>query len=364
MVTEEFKQLRLATFRSIRPGEIVYFLPEGEAAAPGLPEALADNKYNYTVRIVTSPHKAFNHKAIIKEICLMVPEQVQMRIAPIPPRFASKTTKAISYLFSESDDIFDPREERVVMMDLKRYSESSGEIMYSAVEFMGDEDDFGEIYDEPDEEIWASSKSFIDSDKDPDISIEHALEDEHKEFLRRITELSQQYAVRFHRVPPFAMIEQAVRGRLSLSADQLSPLVVTDDFRIRLPEFNDIEIKMPPLVRIVYLLFLIHPEGIRLKDIADHHQTLLRLYSLVKGRKEFNDVSVRHISDLTDLSDPSSLNQKISRSRWCIDQHVKHHGMTDRYYINGDRGEIYRIDIPSEMIRLPKSLIDLRDTAI
>lgn len=262
-----------------------------------------------------------------------------MRVASIPDGVSTGVSRAVDYLFRRSDDIFEPRTKRVEVM-------ASGSS------------------DTSDSCVMASTKRFIDSqrDYDPDKTVEHELEDEHDEFLRKITDLSQQYAVRYHRIPPFGMIERAVRGRLALSAEHLSPIEVTDDFRIRLPEFNDIEIKMPPLVRIVYLLFLLHPEGIRLKDIADHRRTLQRLYSLVKGRSDYSEVSDRHISCLTDLADPSSLNQKISRSRWCFDQHIMRSSLISRYCIIGERGEIYRIDIPPEMIRLPQSLAELRNT--
>lgn len=66
MITEEFKQLRIATFRSVRPGEIVYFVPEGISVSSEVIGKLAENPYNYTVRTATSPHKAFDYKAIIK----------------------------------------------------------------------------------------------------------------------------------------------------------------------------------------------------------------------------------------------------------------------------------------------------------
>lgn len=366
MDKEEQKQIIIATFRSVRPGEIVYFLPEGKIALPAILNGLADNKYAYTVRTATSPIPVFNYLAIRKEICLLVPELVQMRIAPVPPSVADKVDRAVNFLFNTDKDIFEPRKPRIDIMDRSRYEEFDrrNHIFASTVPFMGDEDDLDSDDEEEyiDGDAFCSTKSFIDSERrDPDTYIDYDLDDEHSEFIRKITELAQQYTVKFHQVPPFDLIEQTVRGRLALKAEQLSPIVVTDDFRVRLPEFNGIEIKMPPLVRIVYLLFLLHPEGIRLKEIADHHDTLLKLYSLVKRRKDFSEVSLRHIDDLTDLSDPSSLNQKISRIRLLFDRHILHSNLTERYCVSGERGELYRIDIPVEMISLPPSLTGLKE---
>ena len=56
--------------------------------------------------------------------------------------------------------------------------------------------------------------------------------------------------------------------------DRLSRLVVTSDYRILLPDYNDMEIKMEPLVKAVYLLFLRHPEGIMFKSLPDYRKEL------------------------------------------------------------------------------------------
>ena len=52
--------------------------------------------------------------------------------------------------------------------------------------------------------------------------------------------------------------------------DRLSRLVVTKDYRIVLPDYQNMEIKMEPLVKAVYLLFLKHPEGILFKQLSEH----------------------------------------------------------------------------------------------
>lgn len=43
---------------------------------------------------------------------------------------------------------------------------------------------------------------------------------------------------------------------------KLSKLVVTKDLRIFLPDYENMEITMEPLVKAVFLLFLKRPEGI------------------------------------------------------------------------------------------------------
>ena len=64
-------------------------------------------------------------------------------------------------------------------------------------------------------------------------------------------------------------LEQLVKPEI-----RLSKLVVTDDCRIILPDYNNMEIVMQPLVKSVYLLFLRHGEGILFKHLPDYRDEL------------------------------------------------------------------------------------------
>ena len=46
--------------------------------------------------------------------------------------------------------------------------------------------------------------------------------------------------------------------------------MVNNDLKIVLPNYNEVEVKMPAMCRTIYILFLKHPEGIALRDIAGH----------------------------------------------------------------------------------------------
>ena len=56
---------------------------------------------------------------------------------------------------------------------------------------------------------------------------------------------------------------------------------VTRDFRILLPDRFDTEIRLRPLVKTVFLLFLRHPEGIRFRDLHDYRDELTGLYARI-----------------------------------------------------------------------------------
>ena len=61
----------------------------------------------------------------------------------------------------------------------------------------------------------------------------------------------------------------------------LSRIVITKDFRIILPDYNDTEIVMTPLPKAVFMLFLRHPEGIPFKLMRNYRDELLYLYKQV-----------------------------------------------------------------------------------
>lgn len=116
---------------------------------------------------------------------------------------------------------------------------------------------------------------------------------------------------------------------------KLSRLVVTDDFRITLPEFNDMEICLEPLLKSVYFLFLCHPEGILFKNLPDYEDELTYIYKTVTNRSDISSIE----DSISRILDPynNAINEKCSKIRSAFVEK-----MSDRiarnYYIIGDRG--------------------------
>ena len=55
----------------------------------------------------------------------------------------------------------------------------------------------------------------------------------------------------------------------AMNEEELFPqLIVTEDYKVVLDDGANTEVKMEPLVKAVYLLFLSHPEGIVLKCLS------------------------------------------------------------------------------------------------
>ena len=140
--------------------------------------------------------------------------------------------------------------------------------------------------------------------------------------------------------------------QIKANVTQVSPIVIDDKFRILLPDY-DCEIQCPDLSKVVYILFLRHPEGIRLKEIGDYKDELRMIYFTISPR---SDMYAQNES-INQLTDPTSgsLNQKISRIsaafRNCLNTES-----TQPYIISGKRGGIRKIQLAEDMISLPTEL--------
>ena len=126
----------------------------------------------------------------------------------------------------------------------------------------------------------------------------------------------------------------------------LPKLIITAENKIFLGN-HDVEIRMEPLLKAVYLLFLSHPEGIRFKDLPDHRNELTRLYDKLKPW----GVNDRALQSIEDVTNPllNSINEKCAKIRKAflkeLDETVASH-----YYIRGKRGEIKKIYLPRELL--------------
>lgn len=129
----------------------------------------------------------------------------------------------------------------------------------------------------------------------------------------------------------------------------LSRLVIDKDYRIFLPDYNNIEITMSPLPKAVFLLFLHHPEGIPFKQLSDHYTELLNIYREV-GNREVEENIKNSIRDITDPT-KNSINEKCTRIREAFLQKFDY-AYAKHYYITGKRGEPKKITLPRELVDL------------
>ena len=142
-------------------------------------------------------------------------------------------------------------------------------------------------------------------------------------------------------------ISQYILEQLIHPDDRLSRLVITKDYRILLPDYNNLEIRMEPLVKAVYLLFLRHPEGIAFKCLPDYRQELASIYTKLRPA----GLSDRALQSIEDVTNPmlNSINEKCARIRGAFVGQFDDH-MAKHYYIDGIRGEAKKIVLPRDLV--------------
>ena len=117
--------------------------------------------------------------------------------------------------------------------------------------------------------------------------------------------------------------------------------------RIFLPDYNNMEIKMPTLSKAIYMLYLRHPEGIMFSFLPDYRDELLHLYGMISGRDNREDIR-RSIDDVTDPT-RNSINEKCSRIKQAFLREFDY-SIARNYYIIGERGEAKKILLSRDLV--------------
>lgn len=127
----------------------------------------------------------------------------------------------------------------------------------------------------------------------------------------------------------------------------LPRLVVTKDYRIVIAGRMQREVKMEPLVKAVYLLFLAHPEGILFKRLPDYREELTRIY--VKLRP--TGLTDRVLRSIEDVTNPilNSINEKCARIRSAFIREFDE-SLAKNYFVTGERGDPKKISLPRDLV--------------
>lgn len=181
-----------------------------------------------------------------------------------------------------------------------------------------------------------------------------AIERERKRALEHIKHEIVNYIAQYHDDPKDLMAE-LLRGKIVVGSP--GHLLVNGDMKIILPEYDEMEIKMPALCRTLYILFMKQRalgEGIVLRNIDQYRDDIINIYSLVKPGA--NEDRVRQ--SVQNLCDPfsESLNQTISRINRCVRNVITDKELSQQYIISGTRGESYSIALPPDYLELPRAI--------
>lgn len=126
----------------------------------------------------------------------------------------------------------------------------------------------------------------------------------------------------------------------------ISRLHVSKNGIITLTDMNDMEIKMPSLCRAIYILYLLHEEGIALNELSDHSEELLHIYSRISSYGDKNKLieAIRNTVDVVGVT----LNSNLSRIKRAIGLTLGNEA--GLYQIQGDRNAKKRINIDRKMV--------------
>lgn len=129
----------------------------------------------------------------------------------------------------------------------------------------------------------------------------------------------------------------------------LSKLLIDHKHKFFLPDFGNIEIKLRPLEKALYLLFLRYPEGIYHSSLSDHRIELYEIYSSISTMGDLTEMRVRIDDMVNALSDSAS--QKMSRIKRVFEESIGEE-LAKHYYIKGESGQQKKIDLNRELVVL------------
>ena len=157
--------------------------------------------------------------------------------------------------------------------------------------------------------------------------------------------------IRKYHTDPSNMIASMLKGKYVVNSMPL--LVVNRNREIVFPEYNESELRLSAASRTLYIWFLKHPEGCRLKDLCNHREELLAIYEEVAPGHNFLEEKVDA------LLDAGKINQNLSRIKKCVRCIIVNDDIAHHYYISGERNGIYTLPIAADAskVRLPQPQI-------
>lgn len=139
----------------------------------------------------------------------------------------------------------------------------------------------------------------------------------------------------------------AIKSLIDNADDSPSHLLIDKHNRLFLTDFNNREIKLSPLHKAVFFLFLKHPEGIYFKDMESYKEELYDIYSGITGREDAGAID-GSIDRLVNPYD-NSINEKCARIKNAFVSEFREE-IAQWYFIDGRKGEKKSIKLPREMV--------------
>jgi hypothetical protein len=129
----------------------------------------------------------------------------------------------------------------------------------------------------------------------------------------------------------------------------LSKLVIDSKHRIFLTDFGNIEIKLRPLEKALYRLYLDHPEGIGLSFLCDYREELNNIYKEISSIGDLVEMKAR-IDDIVNVTKSSAV-EKISKIKAAFVKAIGEE-LAKHYYIHGGNGEVKKVNLVRNLIEI------------
>jgi len=122
----------------------------------------------------------------------------------------------------------------------------------------------------------------------------------------------------------------------------------TNRYRLFLKDFGDLEIRLTPLEKTIYFLFLNHTKGIKLNHLHDHQQEVINIYSNISTLGSMEDITEK----AKNLTDPlsNSASEKISKIKNKFERALGNE-MAKHYCIQGENAELKKITLNRELVK-------------
>jgi len=127
----------------------------------------------------------------------------------------------------------------------------------------------------------------------------------------------------------------------------LSRLYIDEHYKIFLIDYDNLEIELSPLPKALFFFMLKNPEGVRLKELSNHREELIDIYSKVGNRLNMDQVR-KSINDLIDATS-NSVNEKCSRIKEAFVSKIDN-SIAQHYYITGNKNENKRIILDRSLV--------------
>lgn len=126
-----------------------------------------------------------------------------------------------------------------------------------------------------------------------------------------------------------------------------SRLLIDRHSRLFLTDFGNIEVKMTPLPKTLFLFYLKHQEGVSFKYLSDHREELGEIYSKITNSS--NPEKIRE--SINALVNPAvnSMNEKCSRVKEAFIK-VMDRSIAEKYLITGPRAGVKKINLDRDLV--------------